>query len=228
MQQYSSTQHLDDPETLYELPTLLDRAQAKLYWSVRHAGVSGPGALLGLTTRRIIQEALTSDSFYALHQGFRQESTRTTWKALVQEASRRPRTLGFIKFEGGIPGLAEILRRDHTTLSRNIQTWSNPATPLVIVDKVKVSGRKPFAYMIQVPELTEWLAFTASARGFAETGMPNAMTWSQIRAFPTNLIPKGVPAPPPDRPMTFAEAKQQLEVADPGASRRRRERRRSR
>lgn len=147
---------------------------------------------------------------------------------MVQEASRRPLSLGFIRFEEGIPGLAGMLRRDHTTLSRNLKTWSEQREPLVIVDKMKQPGRKPFAYMIQIPTLTEWLSFTASAKGFAETGMPGVMTWSQIRAFPKKLVPKGVPAPPAGTPVLFEDAKRQLEAADPVALRRRRERRRSR
>ena len=180
MEQQDSAQDSHQIETLFDLPKHRDRAVSELYWAVRHSGVSGPGGLIGLTSRRIIQEALTSDGFYGLHNGFRQESTRETWKSLVQEASRRPLSLGFIRFDQGIPGLAGMLRRDHTTLSRNLKTWSEQRAPLVIVDKMKQPGRKPFAYMIQIPTLTEWLSFTASAKGFAETGMPGVMTWSQI------------------------------------------------
>ena len=228
MEQQDSTQDSHQVETLFDLPKHRDRAVSELYWAVRHSGVSGPGGLIGLTSRRIIQEALTSDAFYGLHTGFRQESTRETWKSLVQEASRRPLSLGFIGFDEGIPGLAGMLQRDHTPLSRNLKTWSEQREPLVIVDKMKQPGRKPFAYMIQIPTLTEWLSFTASAKGFAETGMPGVMTWSQIRAFPKTLVPKGVPAPPARTPVLFEDAKRQLEAADPAALRRRRERRRSR
>ena len=222
------TQDSHQVESHFDLSKQREQAISELYWAVKHSGVSGPGGLIGLTSRRIIQEALTSDSFYALHKGFRQGSTRETWKSLVQEASRRPLSLGFIRFDEGIPGLAGMLRRDHTTLSRNLKTWSEQRDPLVIVDKMKQPGRKPFAYMIQIPTLTEWLSFTASAKGFAETGMPGVMTWSQIRAFPKKLVPKGVPAPPAGTPVLFEDAKRQLEAADPAALRRRRERRRSR
>jgi len=228
VEQQDSAQDSHQIETLFDLPKHRDRAVSELYWAVRHSGVSGPGGLIGLTSRRIIQESLTSDAFYGLHNGFRQRSTRETWKSLVQEASRRPLSLGFIRFDEGIPGLAGMLQRDHTTLSRNLKTWSEQRAPLVIVDKRKQPGRKPFAYMIQIPTLTEWLSFTASAKAFAETGMPGAMTWSQIRAFPKTLVPKGVPAPPAGTPVLFEDAKRQLEAADPAALRRRRERRRSR
>jgi len=139
--QQDLTQDSHQVESHFDLSKQRERAISELYWAVKHSGVSGPGGLIGLTSRRIIQEALTSDGFYELHKGFRQRSTRETWKSLVQEASRRPLSLGFIRFDEGIPGLAGMLRRDHTTLSRNLKTWSEQREPLVIVDKMKQPGR---------------------------------------------------------------------------------------
>ena len=88
--------------------------------------------------------------------------------------------------------------------------------------------RKTLAYNIHIQALTELLMFTSSAKAFAEKLIPGVMTWSQIRAFPTKLVPTGVPAPPAGTPVLFEDAKRQLEAADPAALRRRRERRRSR
>lgn len=218
----------NDKITLYDLPNQLKMAEAALFGAVRKAGGQGPSSLLGTTPRRVIQQALTSGPFFELHDGFRQSSTRETWKAFVLEASRKPKSLGFIRFEDGVPGLARTLRRDPATIWRNLETWSYGYRPLVIVDKMKEPGRKPSTYMIQIPQLTEWLLFTASMRAFKDSGMPNTVSWYQIRQMPELFTAIDAPAPVHGHPISYQETERLLRGAKTEEARRRHKPRRSR
>ena len=87
--------------TLYDLPQQKKHAEGALFGALGHANGRAPRELLGNKPRQAIQAALTSDAFFAHHDGFRQSSKRESWKDLVNEASRRPKSLGFIEFEDG-------------------------------------------------------------------------------------------------------------------------------
>ena len=106
-----------------------------------HANGRAPRELLG-NKPPSIQAALTSDAFFAHHDGFRQSSKRESWKDLVNEASRRPKSLGFIEFEDGLPGLGRIVGRPPTTIWRHLNTWAQTGgrRPLVVVDELKEPG----------------------------------------------------------------------------------------
>ena len=162
--------------------------------------------------------------------GFRQSSKRESWKDLVNEASRRPKSLGFIEFEDGVPGLGRIVGRPPTTIWRHLNSWAQTGgrRPLVIVDELKEPGLKPRAYMIQIPLLTQWLLFTASMRAFKDSGMPNAMSWHQLRRLPGLFTAIGSPPPPHGLPLTYQDAEQLIRTARSEAAHQNRSRRRSR
>jgi hypothetical protein len=216
--------------TLYDLPQQKKHAEGALFGAFGHANGRAPRELLGNKPRQAIQAALTSDAFFAHHDGFRQSSKRESWKDLVNEASRRPKSLGFIEFEDGVPGLGRIVGRPPTTIWRHLNTWAQTGgrRPLVVVDELKEPGLKPRAYMIQIPLLTQWLLFTASMRAFKDSGMPNTMSWHQLRRLPGLFTAIGSPPPPHGLPLTYQDAEQLIRTARSEAAHQNRSRRRSR
>ena len=133
--------------------------------STGRSDTRGVGAwwMIGLTSRRIIQEALTSDGFYEL----RVWQSRQGRLQVVGWSSRRAHSRGFIGFDQGMPGLQLDTSRDHDSFENlkpgreRRRSWSWTKQP----------GRKPFAYMIQYPRLLNG-SVSQPQRGIRWTGMP--------------------------------------------------------
>lgn len=193
-------------------------------------GISGakPSDLLGGSARRLVARALTDEEFCKTHLGMRRRSVRERWTALVGLAIAKPNSLGFISARDGIVEIAEEMRCDPSTLFRNLKTWSEKVPPLVEVGFVKKPKRQPQVALLQIPILTEWLLFTAAARGAKEAGLLNAARFEQIRELSKLYIAQGIPPPQTGGVLTWQEAQELIDQAkqlDQGSQRRNRKRR---
>lgn len=174
-----------------------------------HRDVSGgcaPSDLLGGTMRRRIQEPLTETKYVRDTLGMRRQSMRDRWTEIVKLASDKPAALGFIKVEGGLSGFAEDIGVEPETLFRNLVSWSQRETPLVNVGHMKEDGLKPQISQVQVPLLTEWLLFAASARAYKTGDIKNAASWDQLYKIVELCIPIGFPAPPHNEMLHWKDA----------------------
>jgi len=187
-----------------------------------------PSDLLGASTRRLVARGLTNEEFCKTHLGMRRQSVRERWTALVALATTKPNSLGFVSTKGGIVGISEEMRCDPSTLFRNLKSWSAKEPPLVEVGFVKKPKRQPQVSLLQIPLLTEWLLFTAAARGAKEAGLPHAARFEQIRELTELHIAQAIPPPVTAGVFTWQEAQALIDQAkqlDQGSQRRNRKRR---
>tara|TARA_B100000579_G_scaffold137700_1_gene111783 strand:- start:274 stop:900 length:627 start_codon:yes stop_codon:yes gene_type:complete len=197
------------PSIPYNFTLIEDFADASRDFKYFYRDVSGgcpPSDLLGGVMRRRIQEPLTETTYVRDTLGMRRQSMRDRWKEIVKLASDKPAALGFIKVEGGLSGLAEDIGAEPETLFRNLVNWSQRESPLVNVGHMKEDGLKPQISQVQVPLLTEWLLFAASARAYKTGNMKNAASWSQVYEIVELCIPIGFPAPPHNEMLYWKDA----------------------
>ena len=187
------------PSIPYNSNLIRDFAAASEEFKRFHRDISGgcpPSDLLGGVMRRRIQEPLTETTYARDTLGMRRQTMRDRWTEIVKLASDKPAALGFIKVEGGLSGLAEDIGANPETLFRNLVDWSQRETPLVNVGHMKQAGLKPQISQVQVPLLTEWLLFAASARAYTLGNIKNAASWNEVYEIVELCIPIGFPAPP--------------------------------
>lgn len=189
-----------------------NQAVGALAFVVRNSGATR-GNLIGASTRRLIVAGLTTDEFAKTHLGMRQSSVRQRWSALVALAAAKPNSLGFISARDGIVEIAEEMRCDHSTLFRNLRTWSLKVPPLVEVGFVKKPKRQPQVALLQIPVLTDWLLFTAATRGAKEAGLRHAARFEQIRELTGLYIAQGIPPPQTGGVLTWQEAQELIDQA---------------
>tara|TARA_B110000014_G_scaffold188850_1_gene137649 strand:- start:49 stop:768 length:720 start_codon:yes stop_codon:yes gene_type:complete len=219
-----------DVAVLPNTPDLKERrnqAVSVLAFVVRNSGATR-GNLIGASTRNLVVRGLTNAEFAKTHLGMRQSSVRQRWSALVALAAVKPNSLGFVSVSDGVVGIAEEMRCDPSTVFRNLKTWSEKVPPLVEVGFVKKPKRQPQVALLQIPILTEWLLFTAAARGAKEAGLLNAARFEQIRELTGLYIAQGIPPPQTGGVLTWQEAQTLIDQAkqlDQGSQRRNRKRR---
>jgi len=182
-------------------------AHRRLQRALNLGGSLNAGDLLGANTRAHVTRPMTEPETARTLYGLRQSSTHRLWRALVKRCAETPRSLGFMRVEGGLRGLGEELGVDHTTLSRNLNAWETRHTPLVVTGHEQHSRARESLALIQIPLLTEWLLWTAEARVRWLSDQPGHLWDTDVVDIQRVFIPQGMP-PPPD--ITRQDAAQML------------------
>ena len=143
-------------------------------------GVSASEFLAGLD-RHIVRSTVGGDAYARDVLGMRQRSMRQRWQRIVKEATRYPKSLGYIAVKKGLNDVAQRLRCEPSTLFRNLKTWEVQEPPLVVCGYERDHGRKQRIGVMQVPLVSDWLLFIARANAQSLGGLPNAITTAQTR-----------------------------------------------
>jgi hypothetical protein len=145
--------------------------------------------------RHVIRSAIGGDAYAREVLGMRQRSMRQRWKRIVKEATRYPKTLGYITVEQGLDDVAQRFRCEPSTLFRNLRRWEAQEPPLVVCGYERDYGRKQRIAVIQIPLVSDWLLFMARANAKALGGLPNAMNVAQTRRLVRAYLKACLPPP---------------------------------
>ena len=182
-------------------------AHRRLQRALNLGGSLNAGDLLGANTRAHVTRPMTEPETARTLYGLRQTSTHRLWRALVKRCAETPRSLGFMRVEGGLRGLGEELGIDHTTLSRRLKAWETRHPPLVMTGYEQRSRARESLALIQIPLLTEWLLWTAEARARWLGDQPDHLWDTAVVDIQRMFIPQG---PPPSPDITRQDAAQML------------------
>ena len=182
-------------------------AYKRLNRALNLGGSLNAGDLLGANTRAHVTRPMTEPETARTLYGLRQTSTHRLWRALVKRCAETPRSLGFMRVEGGLRGLGEELGIDHTTLSRRLKAWETRHPPLVMTGHEQHSRARESLALIQIPLLTEWLLWTAEVRVRWLSDQPDHLWDTAVVDIQRMFIPQGMP-PSPD--ITRQDAAQML------------------
>ncbi len=172
-------------------------AYKRLNRALNLGGSLNAGDLLGANTRAHVTRPMTEPETARTLYGLRQTSTHRLWRALVKRCAETPRSLGFMRVEGGLRGLGAELGVDHTTLSRSLKAWESRRPPLVATGYEQRSRARESLALIQIPLLTEWLLWTAEARARWLSDQPDHLWDTAVVDIQRMFIPQG-PPPSPD------------------------------
>jgi hypothetical protein len=170
--------------------------------------------IVGASTRRFVADALGDDAYLKKYLGMRRETVRARWRSLLSIASSKPASMGFIPLDDGIRELASLTKSGHSTLFRNLVSWSEPSPPLIEIALTKKVGQQPQVGLINIPSLTEWLLFTSTLRAAKESGQRNAAGFDQIRKLTQLYIAENLPPPSANEIFTWQEAKHLIETIE--------------
>ena len=149
--------------------------------------------------RRALAAAITSEEFVRAALVGRAVTQQKRWKELVDEATRWPRTLGFVRVSEGTESLALSLGvGDQSTWSRTLNKWSTTEPPLVVCGSAIKGRGRPELEMVQIPLLTDWLLWVAQTNSIRINPKGRDYLWeSHIRDLPVlairQLCPPGSP-----------------------------------
>jgi len=119
---------------------------------------------------------------------------RLRWARLVRAAAANPSSLGFVKVDGALRGLAKQLDVDHVTLARNLRTWQERESPLVEGAAVRYGSGESLG-LIQVPLLTDWLLWVAEQRASNYATEREYLPDSLMRGLVKMMAAHGLPSP---------------------------------
>jgi len=168
-------------------------AHRRLQRALNLGGSLNAGDLLGANTRAHVTRPMTEPETARTLYGLRQSSTHRLWQALVKRCAETPRSLGFMRVEGGLRGLGAELGVDHTTLSRSLKAWETRHPPLVMTGYEQRSRARESLALIQIPLLTGWLLWTAEVRARWLGGQPDHLWDTAVVDIQRMFIPQGMP-----------------------------------
>jgi hypothetical protein len=168
-------------------------AHRRLQRALNLGGSLNAGDLLGANTRAHVTRPMTEPETAITLYGLRQSSTHRLWRALVKRCAETPRSLGFMRVEGGLRGLGAELGVDHTTLSRSLKAWESRHLPLVVTGREQHSRARESLALIQIPLLTEWLLWTAEVRVRWLSDQPGHLWDTAVVDIQRMFIPQGMP-----------------------------------
>ena len=154
-----------------------------------------PQEFLAGLERHVVSSVVGGDTYAREVLGMRQRSMRQRWKRIVKEATRYPKTLGYITVEQGLDDVAQRFRCEPSTLFRNLRTWEAQEPPLVVCGYERDYGRKQRIAVMQIPLLSDWLLFMARANAKTLGGLPNAMDVAQTRRLVRAYLKACLPPP---------------------------------
>ncbi len=182
-------------------------AYKRLNRALNLGGSLNAGDLLDANTRAHVTRPMTEPETARTLYGLRQTSTHRLWRALVKRCAETPRSLGFMRVDGGLRGLGAELGVDHTTLSRRLRAWETRHPPLVMTGHEQHSRARESLALIQIPLLTEWLLWTAEVRARWLSNQPDHLWDTAVVDIQRMFIPQG---PPPSPDITRQDAARML------------------
>jgi len=183
-------------------------------WDAAGSALTNFSDVLPRRDRRLVLQVITGALFMKNAGVGRSSTQQLRWKALVSEATRKPKSLGFVDVSGGTESLAARFKcGDQSTWSRTLNKWSQPKRPLVNCGMEIKGFGPPELTIVQIPVLSEWLVWFAEANAIRINPRGRDFLWESTMR---KLMEVGLSqnSPPPSPEMSRARAERMIETLE--------------